>query len=214
MEDNWRRANKSVVNTSISSDEEEESTKNNAEEATTATTADYKQPEYYLRNLPLTDSLLAVSNDKIANAYFNAGVAYYDKFEDPVTATEYLDMLLIRFPNHKLEPDALYNLYLTNKDHDPQKANEYRQRLISKYPDTEYAKILSDPNYATRKQTAAKEAEALYQKAYDSYTKENFEESISLCEEGLILYPDDQLAPKFMLLKAYNRARTTDERTF
>ena len=215
LEDNWRRSNKSVVNPSLStSEEEEEAAKSKTEEASSATIADYKQPDYYLRNLPLTDSLLAVSNDKIANAYFNAGVAYYDKFEDPVTATEYLDMLLIRFPNHKLEPDALYNLYLTNKDHDTQKANEYRQRLISKYPDTEYAKILSDPNYATRKQTAAKEAESLYQKAYDSYTKENFEEAISLCEDGLVLYPDDQLAPKFMLLKAYNIARISDERTF
>ena len=43
---------------------------------------DYKKPEFYLKNLPLNDSLLAISNEKIAVAYFNAGRAFSEKIAD------------------------------------------------------------------------------------------------------------------------------------
>ncbi len=77
---------------------------------------DYKKPEFYLKNLPLNDSLLAVSNEKIANAYLNAGKAYFEKLTDAGRATESFEKLLNRYPANELVPEALYNLYNVNKD--------------------------------------------------------------------------------------------------
>ena len=176
--------------------------------------ADNKKPEYYLRNLPLTDSLLAISNNKIANAYLKAGIAYAERFKDPVTATEYLEMLTVRFPNHELEAEAFYNLYQINKNSNAVKAETYRQRLLQKYPETEFSKILSDPEYFTRQSEQAKQSSRLYEQAYNNYLAENFNDAITLCEEGMVLYADDSLAPKFMLLRAYCYARISDERTY
>ncbi len=220
LEDNWRRSNKTTISTAAAIDNSETDDGNNgeeqeiAEEDAVAVVADNKKPEYYLRNLPLTDSLLDISNDKIANAYMKAGMAYYEKFNDPVTATEYLEMLTVKFPDHGLIPEALYNLYQINKNSNTVKTETYRQRLLQRYPDTEYAKILSDPDYFKRQSEQAKQSGLLYEQAYNAYLAENFSETISMCEEGMALYTDDSLVPKFMLLRAYCYARITDERTY
>lgn len=212
LEDNWRRANKTKIVPSQASGNTDETSRNGPD--TSKAVLDYKKPEFYLKNLPLTDSLLAASNERIANAYLNAGKAYYEKLADPVKATELFEKLLARFPGNELVPEALYSLYNVNKDVNSPASEAYRQRLLEKYPLTEFAKILSDPEYFAKKMADIKMAEQVYLRAYNTYLAENFTEAISICDDALINYGQDQLAPKFMLLKAYCVARIADERTF
>jgi tetratricopeptide (TPR) repeat protein len=212
LEDNWRRYNKTRVNPTQGSTNPDEASNKLKDSASVVT--DFKKPEFYLKNLPLNDSLLAVSNEKIANAYLNAGKAYFEKLFDPGRATESFETLLNRFPQNELAPEALFNLYNVNRDINSVKCETYRQRLLEKYPETEFAKILSDPDYYAKKMAAMKMAELLYKKAYDEYSLEHFPGTISLCDTALKQFPDDQLAPKFMLLRAYSVARISDERAF
>jgi hypothetical protein len=57
-------------------------------------------------------------------------------------------------------------------------------------------------------------AEKLYEEAYNSYNNEKFNDAIAQCDEGLKKYPQDGLAPKFQLLRAYCVAKISDERGF
>jgi hypothetical protein len=57
-------------------------------------------------------------------------------------------------------------------------------------------------------------AEKIYNDAYNAYSSQNFNDAISLCDDGLKKFPQDQLAPKFLLLHAFSVGRTTDERAF
>ncbi len=212
LEDNWRRYNKARVSMSEASTNPEEEVKNGADSANVIT--DYKRPEFYLKNLPLNDSMLAVSNEKIANAYLNAGKAYHEKLADTERATESFENLLNRYPSHELVPEALYNLYTVNKDVNTTKCETYRQRLLERYPETEFAKILSDPDYYSKKLAVMKMAEQIYEQAYEEYLREDFTAAISICDTAVKKYHEDQLAPKFMLLKAYSVARISDERAF
>jgi tetratricopeptide (TPR) repeat protein len=212
LEDNWRNANKSRINTSQSGSGSDEKAQTGTD--TTRAELNYKSPEFYLKNLPLTDSLLALSNDKLANAYLNAGKAYSEKISDQGMATEYFEKLVTRYPASQLMPETLYNLYIVNKNINNPKAEANRQRLIANYPSTEFAKILSDPGYYSKKLEAMKMAEHLYEQAYSSYTSEEFATAMSICNDALKIYASDPLAPKFMLLHAYCVARTSDERSF
>jgi tetratricopeptide (TPR) repeat protein len=212
LEDNWRRLNKTRTSFSQASTNPEDAANKEGDSANVV--MDYKKPEFYLKNLPMTDSLLAVSNEKIANAYLTGGKAYYEKLSDPGRATESFEKLLNRFPSNDLAPEALYNLYNVNKDINPSKCETYRQRLIIKYPETEFAKILSDPDYYAKKLATMKMAEQIYEQAYNEYSRENFPAAIALCDTALKQYGKDQLAPKFMLLRAYSVARISDERAF
>ncbi|MGA1977557.1 MAG: tetratricopeptide repeat protein [Bacteroidales bacterium] len=212
LEDNWRMANKSTMSTAQVTGGTEEKTQTARD--TTKTALDYKNPKYYLKNLPLTDSLLAISNNKIANAYLNAGKAYAEKLTDPARATQYFEKLIARYPASELIPETLYNLYKTNKDTDKAKSEVYRQKLLEKYPSTEFAKILSDPEYYQKKIETQKIVEKNYDKAYDSFKSEDFTSTIAICDTALKEYSQDKLAPKFMLLRAYCVARTGNEKNF
>ena len=212
LEDNWRRANKATVSSAQAVSGAEENGQNKTD--TAKAVMDYKSPEFYLKNLPLNDTLLAASNERIASAYLNAGKAYAEKIADRGRATESFEALLKRFPANELIPEALYSLYQVNKDSNTPVAESYRQRLLEKYPSTEYAKILSDPDYYEKKLADIKMAGQMYGEAYKAYSTENFTAAISIVDEALDKYSQDMLAPKFLLLRAYSVARTTDERTF
>lgn len=214
LENNWRRANKARTTTQdqVLTDENQQD-KQAVKDSASAVT-DNKSPEFYLKNLPLTDSLLNISNDKHANAMLNAAKAYEEKINDTVKAIETLESLLMRHPSSILVPEALYDLYRLAESRNKLKSETYRQRLIENYPDTEFAKILSDPDYYRNKKEALVVTEKLYEEAYETYKSEQFERSIQQINDALALYPENPLAPKFMLLHAYAVARLTDERTF
>lgn len=210
LEDNWRRSNKTRVNPSQLTANSEETAQTDKD--TSAALRDYKKPEFYLKNLPLTDSLINISNEKIANALLNAGKAYDESISDPVKATETFESLINRFPSNELVSEALYNLYKVNKEVNGPKAEAYRQRLLQKYPDSEFSKILSDPAYYEKKIADQKLTETMYEEAYNTYNSEKFNDAISICDDALKKYPQNLLAPKFQLLRAYSVARISDER--
>ena len=212
LEDNWRRSNKTKVNTSQLASNSDESSQSKTD--TTAKVHDFKKPEFYLKNLPLNDSLIKISNEKIGTALLNAGKAYSERIFDQLKATETFETLIKRFPGSDLVPEALYNLYKINKESNITKAEACRQKLLENYPASEFARILSDPTYFEKKMANLKMSETLYQETYKAYSSEKFNDVITLCEEGLKKYPQDPLAPKFQLLHSFAIARTSDERSF
>jgi tetratricopeptide (TPR) repeat protein len=212
LEDNWRRINKSRVIPGIESDNPDE--KNTVKKDSSAAVNDNKNPQFYLRDLPMTDSLVAISNIRIAGALLEAGKIYNERISDKPKAIESFESILKRFPGDPLEPEALYNLYMINKDENNSLSESYRQRLLEKYPTDEFARIISDPDYTRKKIEDLKKTEVLYSGAYDLYKSEDFTGSAALCDSALKLYPKHELAPKFLLLHAYCTARTADERTF
>ncbi|HLN20271.1 MAG TPA: tetratricopeptide repeat protein [Bacteroidales bacterium] len=213
LEDNWRRSNRTRSGADQSmNDEGDEST--TAKKDTITSVLDNKNPEFYLRNLPVNDSLLAISNDKHALAMLNAGKAYMGKLNDTTKAAETFEALISRHPQSVLIPETLYELYRLYEPSNKIKAETYRQRLIERYPATEFAKILSDPDYYRNLREDQLVTEKLYEAAYESYTNEQFEKAIVQINDALAVHPDNPLAPKFMLLHSYVIARTTDERTF
>ena len=212
LQDNWRRANKSVI--AIIQDINETTQDRQGNDTSRIKALDNKNPEFYLQNLPTTDSLLAISNNKIANALLNAGKAYSEMLNDQPRATETLEQVKRRFPQHELTPEALYNLYRINKDINNARAETYRQDLITNYPESEFAKMLIDPNYFEKRLATIKMTETIYEQAYNLYVSERFAESVNVINEALEKFPEDNLAPKFMLLKAYCVARTGGERNF
>jgi tetratricopeptide (TPR) repeat protein len=212
LEDNWRRSNRAKINPSQITPGADDMAQKEVD--TSAAENNYKKPEFYLKNLPLNDSLLAISNDKIATAYLNAGKAFDETINDQEEASKSLETLTSRFPESDLVPEALYMLYRINKEKNSIKSEAARQKLLENYPESEFARILSDPTYFEKKMASLKEAENLYSEAYNAYFDEKFTEAISLCDFGLKKFPADDLSPKFQLLRAYSVARVTDERSF
>ena len=212
LEDNWRRSNKSKVNLDQLNDNLDNTDQNKTDSSIVV--MDNKNPDYYLINLPVNDSLLNISNNKIAAALFNAGKVYSERIEDNKKAVETYQLLISRFPENEFVPEAVYNIYSIYKEENNSGSEKYRQMLLEKYPNTEFAKIISDPEYYNKKKAELNMVEKLYEEAYGSYLTENYDNTVTLCNTAMTTYKNHELAPKFQLLHAYSIAKLKDERSF
>jgi tetratricopeptide (TPR) repeat protein len=209
-EDNWRRKNKSVAQNIPGQEDLPEG----AEADTTLAATDPMSPEFYLRNLPLNDSLVAVSEDRTATALYMAGSVYSDKFQDiPGASRSWLD-LVSRFPDKEIVSQAYYRLYLLYRDTDPSRAESYRQSLLMKYPESDYAKILTDPDYFRKQREIEEQAARRYEEAYNLYRGGRLDEALAISGEINRTSGNQLIVPKSRLLYSLILAGLNDEKGY
>lgn len=199
LEDNWRRVNKTRSAFGPGTQQEAE---NQKEKADSAGVAPERSKEYYLRNLPLTDSLLKISVKRSAEALLGEGKILASRLNDTLSAATSLEEAASTGTDVNTRAEALYELYRLLSKSDPPRADRRRAELLASYPDSEYALILSDPDYANRYKEMAARASRSYDGAYLAFTEERFADAIILCTEAERLFPEDEMMPKFMLLDA------------
>ncbi len=195
LEDNWRRKNKAIVN---AEDQTEENTEENKNLIT-----DKTKPEYYLQNLPLTDSLMEISNQKIINALFNAGDVYQNLLKDKKAAIKIYEELLKRYPDNQYKLEVYYRLYQLNKSlKNSTEAEKYRKKIIVEFPDSKYAKLLLDPNYTSKLEAIRQKILADYEKTLSLYKQKAYNQVIKNADTALKKHPELDIAPYFLYLKA------------
>ena len=200
LEDHWRRKNKQVINNEGDEDE-------NTEKQDSGRVTDNKKVEYYLQDLLLTDSMVERSNQRIAKAYFNAGVVYERKMNDYPEAEKSYKTLIKRFPENDLVLESYFNLYLLNYKYLKNKteAEIYRNKILKEYPYSKYAQILSDPDYLVKLKQNKNNIDKLYEEAYNAYKKNNYTETINKTSEAFKISEENYLAAKFLYLEAMSK---------
>jgi len=199
LEDNWRRANKARAAFSNSTAAEEGQENGTGD---TATVAPALTQEYYIRNLPLTDSLMRLSVSRSATALLGEGKILASRLGDTLAAAESLEQASRTGNDDRIKAEALYELYRLLRNSDPARAERRRSELLASYPDTEYALILSDPDYVRRQQEQAAMAARKYEEAWGAFSAEQYAQARAISSETVRLYPEHELVPKFMLLDA------------
>ena len=211
LEDNWRRSNKARVAFTAATAPE-----NGEEQIASDSTgkAPERTKEYYLRNLPMTDSLMNLSLQKSAIAMLGEGKILASRLSDTIRAAEVLEEAAKKGNDDMIRAEALYELYRLLRNSDPARAERRRSELLAEFPRSEYALILSDPDYVRKQQEMATKALKSYDAAYDAFTQEKYEETQALCAEAVIQFPEDELVPKFMLLDAMATGATRGEMAY
>lgn len=204
LEDNWRRKNKAVV---IIAEFDEEG-EGELTDSVQTKPADNKTRKYYMADLPLNDSLIAISHENIRDALFHAGRVYKDLLKDFIKAIETFEELCSRYPDNEYLLSCYYELYLTNKlIENHSRAEYYKDLIITKYPDSKYAKILTDPNYLQAMESNKEKAEQLYSETYDHYINSDFYKVIENYTFADSVYRERKIMPKFMYLNAISIGR-------
>jgi tetratricopeptide (TPR) repeat protein len=208
LEDNWRRSNKAraafTAPTPAENGEEQQT-------ADSAVTAPERTKEYYLRNLPLTDSLMKLSVSKSANALLGEGKILASRISDTLMAAKSLATAAAPGNSDNIRAEALYELFRLLRTYDPSRAEVFRAELLSSFPDSEYSLILSDPDYVSKQLEMATRARTRYEAAYEAFVSERYAETQDICREAIGLFPGDDLLPKFMLLDAMATGATGGE---
>jgi TolA-binding protein len=198
LEDNWRRANKARSAFNATQTESE----NGTAQSDSAGVAPERTKEYYLRNLPLTDSLMQLSVTRSAEALLGEGKILASRLNDTLAAASSLEEAAKPGHDDNIRAEALFELYRLLRISDPARAERRRAELLESFPQSEYALILSDPDYINKHREMAARATRSYEEAYRAFDEGKYGDAEALCAEALRLYPQDELIPKFMLLDA------------
>lgn len=167
---------------------------------------DPMQRETYLRNIPTTPEQIESSNRQISAAMYQLAYVFREGFRDYPRSADAFEAFLKRFPAHEQELNALYHLYtLYTIENNKPKADEYKQIILDRYPDSEYALILSDPEYFSKQEAEQRKAAALYEDTYNAFGNRQHRMVVIYSNEAEATYPDSPLLPKFAYLKALSK---------
>lgn len=198
LEDNWRRRNKQSIGIEQIGEEEFSD-----EILDVKAGLDDKTPEYYMVDLPLTDSAMAVSHLKIQRSLYNVGEVYRNDLKDYSLALDAYKELIDRYPEGDYKVPSYYAMYKVHlENNEISKADVYKNMIIRNYPESKYAKVLIDPNYFKQFEQEEIERKNHYESTLNLYKQENYSGVISNCDYGIEHYKNSEYLPKYRYLKA------------
>ncbi len=200
LEDNWRRKNKQSVETFF---ETAETIGNEDTISGTVTLMSNKTRDFYLQNIPLTDSMMELSHSRLSEALFNLGQIYSNDLNDKNKAIDSYEELLKKYPGGKYTHDSYYYLYeLFDQLNEPSKANYYRGRLIDGFPDSPVVKMLTDPDYISQLKIEKQKEYLFYDETFKAFNNNDYQLVINNADKALSSYNDNDLLARFSLLRA------------
>ena len=211
LEDNWRQSQRSSAqeNAQVMSGGNVANTITPANgtdlQASTDQTSLEKQ---YLDRLPISAELMAKSDQKIIDAYFEIASFYQQELNDTKEANKIYLELLRRYPENNHLAAIYYSLYLNNKGVDENKSNEYRQLVLTKFSDSNYAKTILDPSFSAKQNAMENIANNNYNVAFEAYAKKDYPSVIKQANDNVSAFPNNDLAPQYAYLKAIAVGRT------
>jgi tetratricopeptide (TPR) repeat protein len=206
LEDDWRRKDRSGSALAIKDDEEEGAKEPGKE----AETAEWKDPEFYLRDIPKDPEALAASNARICSALYSSGMIYKEQLKDVDNAIESFEVLNNRFEDCRYTPEShyqLFRIYLEKErtgwfSLDGIGSQTYASIILERWPDSEFARLVRDPNAIQGDEARRLEEEAAYREVYQLYRQYAFLPVISACNRVIEGEPANYFRPKYHLLKA------------
>lgn len=209
LEDNWRLSNKRPVYTADETNAVAAATDSTKSDSTKAISTDPRSRKTYLQNIPLTADLMKASDERISGALFNLGFIYLEGLGDVPKSIASFEDLLKRYPKDDNALKTSYQLYRTYLAiPDSANADRYRQFIVKNYPESDYARIITDPNYNVELQAKKNRVSTLYSETYRAFTKAQYKTVIIYSNEAIATYKDKDLIPKFEYLRALSLSKT------
>lgn len=164
------------------------------------------------KGIPFDPLIQATKEREVEEALFEAGKLFKQNFDDLQGSTESFENLLSRFPNTDKKLTLYYLLYRNYLEReegeasfmsfDSKSSSFYYSDLITyEYPNSEFAKIISNPDYLKEKATATKGDQAEYIKYYQAFINGNS----PLIVDDLVQHSQataTDLTPKYLFLLA------------
>jgi outer membrane protein assembly factor BamD (BamD/ComL family) len=208
LEDNWRRKNKISLN---QMDQELGDNLNDLQQKDSqqSKASDPKTVEYYLHDLPLTDSLMRASHDRIKSALFATGRIYLNILKNEPLAIKAFDELNKRYPGSIYELPTWIELYKMNHE-----TALYKERITGKYPESNYARFLVNPNFFKELEVRRQLIERKYSEAVTRYQEGDYPGAGRLASEVMTLQPDSLLLPQVKYMELIARGKNAPKEEF
>ena len=217
LEDNWRISNKQQISfddMAVLNDpslEKETVEYDDEGNPIKQRETDPKKAEFYLQDLPMTPGAIDTSNGIIADAMYNAAIIYLEELKDIRRSNETMEKFIVRFPSHELTLSAIYMLYRSYLSINDPRAETHKNTILTQHPDTDYARLITDPDYYKRLAEKEKQLERRYEEMYDVYINMQWGQVIAIANEAVPLCLDIDLKSKYDYLRAVAIGQTLGE---
>lgn len=210
LEDDWRRKDKAGSAKADFADNEEEEQEEGKDPEKDGE-PEWKDPAFYMRNLPLDEAAIAASDELICNALYRSGMIYKEQLKDTDNAIESFENLHSRFDECRYTPEAFYQLYRIYKEKeetenyfspDGSGSQMYANIVLERYPTSEFARLILDPNVLQADEARRQLEEAEYKLLYGKFRRHNYMEVINTCNRVIAEEQANHYRPKYYLLKA------------
>lgn len=193
LEDDWRRSNKNTV----SMDDMDEFAELVDSSQMVIREEDPLKKEFYTQDLPLNDSLMTLSHERIRDALYNAGKIFKSEFSNYPRSAESFEDLNIRYPENLYLLSAYFDLYdLYELMGDKQKSDYYRNLITSNFPESKYAQYLINPNFFIEMEAQLDSLNRYYQETFRQYKAGRYQQVISLTNTMKSMNPDSLILSK------------------
>lgn len=207
-EDDWRRSDKIVLGFN---NEDDTLNTENTPENVDAEVSDSLTPELLLSRLPVSDSALNASRERMMSSYFDAGRIYQDQLNENKLAEKQYNTILEKPFESKYKLLSAYQIY---KMYDPSSAEAQAQKnfILTNYPTSDFAGYLRDPDYFLKKKEREKLAEQEYLNSLDRYSRGVYYPALLKADAVITQEKDNQYRAKYYLLKAKCQAKLNEDK--
>lgn len=202
LEDNWRRANKETIIEGDNGQVDGGDT-SKTEGGDKGKIADNKTRAFYLKNLPMTEEQQKKSDEKIVDAYYNVASIYKEQLNNKQKSTDAFEKLCERYPKHKYAPPShyqLYRMYLADKNQE--RSTYHYDYILKNYPESEYAKILSNPNYVINANADREKVKQYYSETFASFKAGAYTDVISRAAYADTAFGGSEYSSRFDYMRA------------
>jgi tetratricopeptide (TPR) repeat protein len=207
-ENNWRRSMKSDVNLSGPS----QGTSSDSLLADIGVEEEAKSLEDYLEELPLGDGEMATAHNEIIAALYEIGTIYKERLQDDDNAIESFLRITNEYDTSATSLPAHYQLYRIYIEKEESggfvgtgfrdNSEYYKNVILADYPDSEFAKLITDPDYITEKNRNVEEERKEYEATYKKYSRRQYNDVMLTANTVIRDEPNNNYLSKYYLIKA------------
>ena len=177
--------------------------------------ADPHRPEYYLKDIPLTDEQMEASNAALVDGLFNSAIIYKDLMENFPLAQRTFRRVMDEFPDYQHEGELYYNLFqLFSRVGERDSAEVYKAKMQEEYPDNPHTAIISDPNFEFKGRFGVQFEDSLYQQTYNYFLEEKYDSVVINADYVAQEYPDGANRARFMFLSTMSKLNLGEREQF
>lgn len=159
-------------------------------------------PEYYLQDLPTTDSAFARLDSIIEPALYHVGMVYSDQLSENEEGKKYLVRLIEEFPESDYIPSACETLCkIFHQEGDMGSYQKYAAILSTRYAGTIQDQRVNNPDYYKNLEANSQTVESLYTQIYNCFLRNDFQCVLSLVGQVEEEFPMNTFQEQLSFLK-------------
>ena len=214
LEDDWRRSNK-MSNLFVDEEEGEDLEASGEEEEILDPLDPANLPtfEELLAALPCEPDARVSEEERMAEAYYNAGLDYREKLSDNEKAIETWVELIERLDSSAFHPTAHYQLFRTylereieenyqNPFCDDCNSQFWADEIVRLYPGSEWARLIEDPDFKDEEEVLREVQREVYESLLSRYYTKDYQRVLLDIDEVVAADSVNFFACKYTLLRA------------